>query len=92
MKLLFILLNGKHSSKIVVAFTQHAMLYALEVDLLHISWEGASHTQITYKLYFMTLGQRSRSPWRLRSPQLIYQKIIFVLHTQVLAHFEGLVI
>ena len=56
MKLLFILLKGKHSSQIVVAFTQHAMLYALEVDLLHIWWEGASDTQITYKLLaFVTI-------------------------------------
>ena len=31
-------------------------------DLLHILGTDASHTGLTYKLYFMTLNERSRSP------------------------------
>ena len=37
-------------------------------DLLHIWWKDAPHTRITPELHFMTLGQRSRSPWGSRSP------------------------
>ena len=31
-------------------------------DLLHILGTDASHTGLRYKLYFMTLNERSRSP------------------------------
>ena len=42
--------------------------------LLHIWWNDAPHTRITPELHFVTLGQRSRSPWRSMSLQLIHKK------------------